>query len=210
MSDTYSVDDQLQFIRDYATIDFVYSAVPKIEEQIIKGLGVWFNVLNEEGYYNTEPSISAVYPKDKAQAHQIIVECFSGAMQTEGLGRNKTTFIFQPDSTTYEEYNVMNTTIKYSAEIKVKSTSRQSVSKLADAVILGLHTEVRDFLERIDINIMPNTITFANKINRVEIVKDTSFWEIVISLSDIQTHFQQILTTEGEILKGIKHIISHE
>lgn len=210
MSNTYTVDDQLQFIKDYSSIDFMYSAIPKIEEQIIKGLGVWFTALNEEEYYDVTPTISAVYPKDKAQSHQIIVECYSGALQTEGLGGNKTTFIYEPDSTSYEEYQVINTTIKYSGEIKVKSTSRQSVSKLADAVILGLHTEVRNFLDRIDINIMPNTIIFGNKINRVEIVKDTSFWEIVISLSDIQTHFKQILTTEGEILKGIKHLISHE
>jgi len=206
----FTPSEQLEFIKNYASIDFIYSAIPKIEEQIILGLGQWFDVLKEEEYYDVIPVISAVYPKEKSASHQVIVECFSGNFQTDGLGGNKTTFIFNPDSTTYNEYIVKGATIKYNVEIKCKSTSRQSVSKLADAIVLGLDTEVKDFLSRLDINIMPNTISFANRINRIEIVKDTSFWEIIISLSDIQTHFKQILTTEGEILKGIKYLISHE
>lgn len=203
-----TIQDSLQLIRDYSSIDFIYSALPKIEEQIILGLGKWFDVLKEEEYYSEHVDISVVYPKEKSKSHQIVVECFAGDFQFEGIGKNEQTMIFQPDSTTYEEYKIKSGTLKYSSEIKCKSTSRQSVSKLADAILLGMQTEVKDFLYSIDINIMPNKIKLSNKITRTEIVKDTAWWEILITIEEIQTHWQQILTTEGEILKGVKYLIN--
>lgn len=201
--------DQSQLIRDYASIDFVYSALPKIEEQIIIGLNQWFQVLKDEQYYNEVPEVTAIYPKEKAKYHAVIVECFSGSTQSEGIGDNKQLLIHQPDGTTYEEYQIRSATLKYSADIKCRSTSRQSVSKLADAILLGLLTEVKDALRVIDITIKPNSITFSNRITRVELVKDTAVWEIVIAIAELQTHWKQILTTEGEILKGIKYLIDN-
>lgn len=203
-----SIQEQLQFIRDYASIDYIYSAIPKIEEQIILGLGKWFDVLHEEEYYDVTPELSAVYPKDKSYPHQITVECFASEFKAEGIGQNEQTMIYEPDSTTYDEFRIRGGLLQYNAEVKIKSTSRQSVSKLADAVLLGLDTEVRDFLSSIDITIIPNSIKLPDGIKRVEITKDTSKWEITLIISNLQTHWKQILTTDGEILKGIKYKIN--
>ena len=206
-----SRDEFKAVIDEFATIDFIFAALPKVEQQIIEGIQVWLEVLDEENYYNQEVLVTAVNPKETAKTHQITVECFSEDINSQGFSDNKTDMIYEPtDGTIQEEFIIKGGNLKLSGEIKCLSTTRQGVSKLADAILMGLTADIKRFLRQQKIFISQNAVKIPQRITKVPLNKGTSLWEIIISIAEIITPYQQILTTKGEILRNISYLIGVE
>ena len=205
-----SADDFKAVLDEYASIDFVYAALPKVEQQIIAGINVWLEVLKEENYYNEEVLVTVVDPKETAKTHQITVECFAEEVGSQGFSDNKTDMIYAPDTTNQLEFIIKGGNLKYSAEIKCLSTTRQSVSKLADAVISGLKANIKRYLRQQKIYISFDTIKLPGRITKIPLNKATSLKELIISIGEITTPYQQILSTKGEILRSIDYTFTVE
>lgn len=191
----------LNFIKENSGIEFQWSGLTKVEEQVIKGIGIWFDLLKDEEYYLEETEVTISYAKEKVKSHKVIVEVFNNQPKSDSLGQNR----FETKIGD-REVIIQSGTLSYSCDIRCRSTSRSAVARLADAIVLGLKTNINTYLQSVGLSILPNSVTYPSRIERVEIVKDAAHWEIPITIGEIVGHWKQILDKDGEILKDIKYI----
>lgn len=199
--------EAIRYIIANGGIEFLYSSLVDTEEKIILALKEWFDKLANEGYYDEEVTINAVFNREKAKTHQIIVECNGQNTVSEGFAKNKQDIVFNIDG--IDKYYIsISGQFNLNCEIRCISTSRKGVSRIADAVYLGLNTELHRKLASFKMTIPPNGVSLAGKIRRVELVTNTGLYEITLNIRDMRLDWEQILENEGEILKGFQWYIT--
>lgn len=197
----------LEFIVDGGSVGNVYSNIVTIENDVILALKEYFQELKKNGHYEEEVEIGSVWNKKKAKSHQIVVECSSKATSLEGFGKNRKPFYFidneSSDSTTELEFQIVGGVYTVNCEISCSSTSRGSVSMLADAVLTGLNLDLANYLGNVDINIPANSIRISGKIQPVALVEGVNSFKITILIDGIITNYHQIIEVQGDILKNL-------
>ena len=106
-----------------------------------------------------------------------------------------------------KEYVELGALIRFNMEIKCFALTRTSVGRLADAVCTGLFTKVFKYLAACGITISANSINLAQRIQRTSLLdKNSSSYEITISVNNIIVQWIMILEQTGDLLKQINVI----
>ena len=201
-----------ELLNQYGNFDFIWTALTQSEEQFIIGLQQWFAELkannlwrikiNDDWQQLDDVMISSVYPIEKQTNFQITVEAHTPLLEGEGFSKNMHPMFYND-----KEYIEFGALIKFNMEIKCFALTRVSVSKLADAVCTGLMTKIFNYLASCGITISANSINLAQRITRTQLLdKNSSSYEITISVSNIIVEWIMILEQNGDLLKQINII----
>jgi hypothetical protein len=200
--------DGAQFIVDNGSADYIFSSIPRCEEEILNGINKFLAKCKESQLYSEPVETSVTNPNEKEQPHQLTVECFAITTQSEGFNKNEMTMLWE-DGTDWKEYIVRGATFTLNCEIKCKSTSRTSVSKLADVIFLGLQSDIDEYLKQRKITIPANSINLPQRITPLPLAKNNVSWEIPISINGITLQWQQVLEQSGETLKDFGYYLNY-
>lgn len=196
-------------IAEFGSVQNVYTSLRKCEEVTVSGLAQYFDYLKQNGHYEEETDIRGVWSVDKAQVHEITVECFGQTSQTEGFAFNEQDIVWVEQDGSEKEYKMIGGRYEFTIEVKCRSMQRSSVIYLADAVITGLQTNVRQWLSQNNIYIPAMAVKVAQKPIRVQITKDLATWEIAVNVANVSVEWRQIVETTGEILQNISYFINY-
>lgn len=197
-----------KFIAEYGSITNVYTSLRKCEELTVQGLIDYFNYLKEQGHYSETTDIRGVWSVDKAQSHEITVECFGQTSITEGFNQNSQDVEWTDENGT-KTYKFIGGRYEFTIEVKCRSLQRSSVMYLGDAVVTGLQTNVDNWLKQNSITIPANAIRVTQKPVRVQITKDLSTWEVTINAANVGVEWAQLLEINGEVLRDIGYYITY-
>lgn len=201
-----------ELLTQYGNFDFLWTALTQSEEQFIVGLTNWFEELKANGLWRIKNNdnwqdlddvlISSVYPIEKQTNFQITVEANTPLLEGEGFSKNEHPMFYND-----KEYVELGALIRFNMEIKCFALTRTSVGRLADAVCTGLFTKVFKYLAACGITISANSINLAQRIQRTSLLdKNSSSYEITISVNNIIVQWIMILEQTGDLLKQINVI----
>ena len=185
----------------------VYSSLRKVEELTVQGLVDYFQYLDVNDHYKEPTDIRGVWSIDKAQAHEITVECFGQTTVTEGFNQNEQ-IVEWTDGTNSTEYRIIGGRFEFTIEVKCRSTQRSSVIYLADAVITGLNTNVNEWLKQNAVYIPAMAVRVSQKPVKVQITKDTQSWELSITVDKVGVEWRQIVELSGDILRNFGYFLN--
>ena len=208
--------DGAEFIFRLGGVQNIYSTLRDVEQTVIKGIVTWFEQLKEYGHYNEIVDVRGAWSIEKTQPHEVIVECTAYKPISEGLGRNAMPVFWTETGLNGEEqtreYRMIGGQYKLNTSIRCRSTKRDSVMYLADAVIQGLNADIRTYLNKEEITIPANPSQLSDKPQRETIGTTTtvSYWFLNIMLNDVLVNWKSIVEIDGNIIKDYSMFIMKE
>lgn len=200
--------DGARIIISRANLDYMYSALLTLEKAVIVEVDNHLKAMAESGYLSADNKIkvASVFNKNKREFPIVVVECSNKQTTSQGLGQNKQTIVYD-DGTYRKEFLMKSSNFEITISLNCLSTSRDSVSKVADALMVGFTSDLAVKLAMHGINVQFNKISYPSKINRSELVKDTALFEIPITIPNTVITWQQFYDIDGSILKDLKYFI---
>lgn len=208
--------DGAEVIFRLGSVQNIYSSLRDVEQTVIKSIVIWFEQLKEYGHYNETVDVRGAWSIEKTQPHEVIVECTAYKPISEGLGRNAMPVFWTETGLNGEEqtreYKMIGGQYKLNTSIKCRSTKRDSVMYLADAVLQGLNADIRTYLSQEEIAIPANPSQISDKPQREVIGTATSvsYWVLSIMLNDVLVNWKSIVEIDGNIIKDYSLFINKE
>lgn len=195
-----------KIVLNRAGLDYLYSTLTAMEKVVVVEVKNHLDVMRESGYLSADNNIkvASVFNKNKREFPTIVVEVSGKLSANQGIGGNKQTIVYD-DGTHREEFMMKSAQFEITINLNCISTTRDSVAKVADALMVGFTSDLSVKLASQGISVMFNKINYPNKINRSELVKDTALFEIPISIPNTIVTWQQFYSIDGNILKDIKY-----
>jgi hypothetical protein len=204
---TYNGSEGLEFIVANGKLWMETTTLVQVEEAFILGLQNWIKYLQENGHYDstTEVYIASVWAKEKEQAHQIAVEVTTSETEAEGFGQNERQLFWQDGEET-KEFLVKGGAFTFNVILHCKSPNRTSVSYLADAVKMGLETEVDNYLSSLGVNIPASSISIG-QLTPEEVSTNHRNWTVDISIAKVLVYWNRVMEKTGEPLRNYKYYL---
>ena len=194
----------------------IYTNLRETEQAFIKALVIYFEQLKEWGHYTETTDIRGAWSLEKTQPHEIIVECLAYKPQSEGFGRNAMPVFWTETGLNGEEqtreYRMVGGQYNINTVIKCRSTKRDSVMYLADAVIQGLNTNIRTYLNAEEITIPANPTHISDKPQRelIGTATTTAYWVLNIILNGVLVNWKSIVELDGNVIRDYSLYITKE
>lgn len=194
---------EVNLVKTHSKLHFIYSAMTALESYIVEELYLFFNMLEQEGHYEptNKPILSAVYGKVTEPQHCILVEVGLQSTTTESISKDGRLNSIKVGDV-YREFQEKTGLWNFQINFYVRSTTRSSVAILADALYIGLQTNLYNRLSTRNIHISFNKIRISTTITPRKIAGDVQVYELNFNIADVSVPWLLITEINGDIMKG--------
>lgn len=189
-------------VRQHSGMSFMYSAMTAIEKFIVEEFHLYFALLKEIGHYTEDVDITAAYARTTELQHCIIVEAGLQGTDTEAINKNGVNKSILLEDGSYKEFQERSGQWTFQLKIYMRSTTKAAVAILADALYIGLQTNIYNRLASRFVNLGFNKVKMSNFITPKKIAGDVQMYEINFDIADVRVPWVLITEINGDIIQN--------
>lgn len=187
------------YIQTHSKLNFFYKALTDVEDIIVDEIMSYFILLKSISQYTEDVDVKVAYNLEKQVQHGVVIELQSKKPLGDSLGGNKSELTYEDDQGKQRDFLQYAGAWGFNLIVRCRSSKRDSVAVLTDALDLGLRTTIHKKLAHRDI-LLPLTGLTMEGIVPKKLFGDVNLYETTLTFPGIIINWVFITEMSGEII----------